>query len=274
MHLEPVLVRLINPQSNGVAIQKGYTYSYKTKDYSLYSVQNHHPGDYADQQHVSGLNIGNWFSIFHSHPALEADKKHQSPNYWVGYGHFPHVAQDKNVSLAIYNIPKKKGLMEVALLDYTHAYFPKELFDTVLITGNYAMGKKGNTYCAFITTNPLKFRENTTDDLIQPGKQTFWITEAGSLKEDGSFDAFCQRIQQNQIQFNPEKLELNYISNRKNYNLKFADEFVLDGKPVDTNYSRFDSPYSKAEKKDKTITISYQGKSLFLDFENMKREMN
>jgi hypothetical protein len=164
LHLEPALVRLFNPQSNGVAIQKGNTYTFKTKDYSLYSVQNHHPGDYADQQHVSGMNIGNSFSIFHTHPAIDADKKKQSPNYWVGYGHFPHVVQDKNVSLSIYNIPKKKGLMEFALLDFTHAYFPSESFDTVVVSENYAMGKKGETYCAFIAANPLVFRENTSDD--------------------------------------------------------------------------------------------------------------
>jgi hypothetical protein len=272
LHLEPALVKIINPQSNGVAIQKGNTYTYKTKDYSLYSVQNHHPGDYADQQHVSGMNIGNSFSIFHTHPALEAGKKHQSPNYWVGYGHFPHVAQEKNVSLAIYNIPKKKGLMEMALLDFTHAYFPSELFDTIVINGNYAFGKKGETYAALIGRNALNFKEKTTDDLIQPGKQTFWITEAGSAGEDGSFKEFRQRIRQNEIDFNAEKLELNYISNGKNFNLKFAGEFVLDGKLVNTNYSRFDSPYSKAEKKDKTIQIEYNGKSLLLDFENMARE--
>jgi len=272
-HLKPVLVRFINPQSNGVAIQKGNTYTYKTKDYSLYSVQNHNPGDYADQQHVAGMNIGNYFSVFHTHPALEAGKKHQSPNYWVGYGHFPHVAQESSIQLAIYNIPEKKGLMEMALLDFTHAYFPSELFDTIVITENYAFGKKGETYAALIGRNALNFRENTTDDLIQQGKQTFWITEAGSLSDDGSFDEFCQIILSNKLTFNAENLELVYNSNGKNYKLKFAGEFILDGKPVNTNYSRFDSPYSKAEKKDKTIQIQYNGKSLFLDFENMKREI-
>jgi hypothetical protein len=95
--------------------------------------------------------------------------------------------------------------------------------------------------------------------------------EAGSHSEDGSFDAFCERIQQNQIDFNPKTLELKYISNSRNYELKFAGEFVLNGKIIDTNYSRFDSPYAKAEKKDKTITMEYNGKSLFLDFENLKR---
>jgi hypothetical protein len=273
LHLEPVLIRLINPQSNGVAIQKGNTYTFKTKDYTLYSVQNHHPGDYADQQHVSGMNIGNAFSIFHTHPAIEADKKRQSPNYWVGYGHFPHVAQDKNISLAIYNIPQKKGLMEAALLDYTHAYFPKELFDTIVISENYIMGKKGETYCAFVGANPFHFRENTTNDIIQKGKQTFWITEAGSFSEDGSFAGFCQRIKQNKLDFDLKKMKLNYQSKGKKYELTFGEDFLLNDKIIDTNYSRFDSPYVKAEKKDKTISIEFNGKSLFLDFENMNREI-
>jgi hypothetical protein len=271
LHLEPALIRLINPQSNGVAIQKAYTYTYKTKDYSLYSVQEHHPGDYADQQHVSGMNIGNFFSIFHTHPAVEADKKRQSPNYWVGYGHFPHVAQDKNVSLSIYNIPKKKGMIEVDLLDYTHAYFPSELFDTTIVIKNYALGKKGNTYAAYITANPLVFRDNTSDDLIQKGKQTFWITEAGSKDDDGSFKDFCKRIQQNEIDFDTEKMELNYQSNGQSYRLKFGSGFYINEKKIDTDYSRFNSPYCKAEKKDSTINIQFNGKSLFLDFYNMRR---
>ena len=271
LHLEPVLVKLVNPQSNGVAIQKGNTYTYKTKDYSIYSVQNHNPGDYADQQHVSGMNVGNSFSIFHSHPALEAGKKHQSPNYWVGYGHFPHVAQDKNVSLAIYNIPKKKGLMEMALPDYTHAYFPAELFDSVVVIENFAFGKKGDTYAAFVTKNPLHFRENTTDDLIQPGKKTFWITEAGSKDDDGSFKQFCSAIRSNKIDFDSIQLVLNYSSKAKNFSLKFRSDFKIDNETVKTNYSRFDSPYCKAEKKDSTISIQFNGKSLLLDFYNMKR---
>jgi len=272
LHLEPFIVRIINPQSNGVAIQKGNTYTYKTKDYSMYSAQNYHPGTYGDQQHVFGMNIKNHFSIFHTHPALKKGKKYQSPNYEVGYGHFPHVAQDKNVSLSIYNIPEKKGMMEMDLLDFTRAYFPSELFDTAYISGSYIFGKKDETYCAFIGTNEFYYEDDKKDDIIQPGKQTFWITEAGSATEDGSFEEFCNRIQQNEIIFNPEKLELNYKSKGETYQLTFGGEFLLNKKVVNTNYSRFDSPYAKAEKKDKTITIEYNGQSLFLDFYNLKRD--
>jgi hypothetical protein len=263
---------MINPQSNGVAIQKGNTYTYKTKDYALYSVQKYHPGDYGDQQHVNGMNLSNTTSIFHSHPALGPDIQHQSPNYWVGYGHLPHVAQDSAVSLAIYSIPAKKGLMELDLLDYTHAYFPSEKFDTAVVEGNFAFAKSGEAYVAFITRNELQFRENTTDDLIQKGKQSFWITEAGSKSDDGTFKQFYDRIKSNALNFDEEKMTLNYVSNGSTYALNFGGDFHVNGEFVDINYPRYDSPYVQAKKKDKTITYSFNGESLFLDFNNMIRE--
>ena len=272
LHLEPAVVRLINPQTNGVAIQKGNTYTYKTKDYSLYSVQDYHPGTYGDQHHVAGMNIGNSFSIFHTHPALEKGVLKQSPNYWVGYGHLPHVVQDCNVSLAIYSIPARKGLMEEALLDYTHAYFPMEKFDTVCISENYAIGKKGDTYCAFIGKNQLRYRENTTDDLIQNGKQTYWITEAGSKKEDRSFAEFCQRIVSNPMTFNTSNLELTYFSKGKTYNMIFDAGFIVNGELIITNYDRYDSPYCKGRKKADSIIIEFNGKYLHLDFYKMIRD--
>lgn len=271
LNLEPSLIHILNPQSNGVAIQKGNTYTYKTKDYLMYTAQSYHPGTYGDQQHIFGLNIKNHFSIFHTHPAIEKDVKNQSPNYWVGYGRIPHAVQDKNVNLSIYNIPERKGMMEMDLLDYTRAYFPFEKFDTAYIDRNYVFGKKDETYCAFIGANNLQFRDEANDDIIQKGKQTFWITEAGSKSADGSFDAFVKRVKNNQVTFSAETLELRYHSNGKTYQLKFGGDFMIDDNFVDTNYSRYDSPYAKAEKKDKKLTFTYKGKSLFLDFDNLIR---
>jgi hypothetical protein len=272
--LEPAVVRLVNPQSNGAAIQKANTYTYKTREYSLYSVQRYHPGSYGDQHHVAGMNVGNSFSIFHTHPALEKDVPRQSPNYWVGYGHLPHVAQEGNVSLAVYKLPPKKEWGEMAVLDYTHAYFPKEKFDTVIVKGNCALGKKGNTYCAFIGRNPLTFRKDSSDDLLQRGKRTFWITEAGSREEDGSFENFCQRILSNSITFDPDTLTLVYHSLGKRYELKFDGEFLVDGALMNTNYKRYDSPYCQADRRADSIKIQFNGKSLFLDFFKMRRETN
>ncbi len=236
-------------------------------------MQDYHPGSYGDQQHVSGMNVGSAFSVFHMHPAVEPDVKRKSPDYWVGYGHLPHVAQDRNVSLAIYRIPAKKGIMEAGLPGYTHAWFPEYWFDSAFVAENYAFGKKGDTYCAFICYNPLHFREGTHDDLIQNGKRTFWITEAGSKDEDGSFRSFYGRILKNGVEFDDRALELNYFSGDRHYRLTYGADFELDGKVVNTRYKRYETPYCTAARKTKTINIFNAGKSLFLDFNNMIREI-
>ncbi len=273
-HLEPLVIRILNPQTNGHAIQQANTYTYKTKDYSIYSVQNYFPGNYANQVHVAGMNIKNYFSIFHSHPALPKDKKHDSPSYWVGYGRLPQVAQDSSISISIYNLPVKKGIMEMAMLDFTHAYFPKEKFDSVFIKGNYAFGKKGKTYCALIGRNNFRYAENSYSDLIQKGRKVFWIIEAGSKDEDGSFGDFCSRIMNNKIMFDENNLVLNYTSRGKDLELKYCGDFLINDKIVKTEYERFNSPYIKAKFKPDSLLFEYNKKFLKLDFNRAQRVYN
>jgi len=110
------------------------------------------------------------------------------------------------------------------------------------------------------------------DDLILEGKKSFWITEAGSHAEDGSFAAFTERIMDNPVSFDERKLRLRYVSMGREYALKYGKEFMLNGEVVDTEYSRYDAPYVKAEKKDETLTFSHAGRSLYLDFENLVRK--
>ncbi|PWJ56541.1 hypothetical protein CLV98_11135 [Dyadobacter jejuensis] len=270
-HLEPLAVNILKPQQIGTAIQKGNTYTYKTNDYSMYTVQSYDVGNYADQHHVFGMNIKDEFAIFHCHPYLEKDVKFQSPNYWVGYGHLPHSVQYKHVNLSIYRIPAKKGMMEKDLLNYTHAYFPKEKFDSTIVEDRYIFGKKGDSYCAMIGANDLIFREGDAEDLIQQGKRVYWVTEAGSKSEDGPFEEFVNRIKTNKIQFNERKLTLTYQSQGHVYDLKYDDALKVDGALLNTAYKRFDSPYIQAEKKAKTFEFNFNGKTLFHDFENNVR---
>ena len=72
--------------------------------------------------------------------------------------------------------------------------------------------------------------------------------------------------------FDEHSLMLKYISRGNIYELQFGETFKLNNSTVNLDYPRYDSPYSKAEKKDNTITYSFNGKTLHLDFENMIRE--
>lgn len=273
-NLEPVISRILKSPSDGFAIQKANTYTYKTKYYTLYTVQRYWPGDYADQQHVCGMNIGNSFSIFHTHPAYSESYKDKSPSYWVGYGHLPDAVQDSSISLAIYNLPNKKGMLEKTLLYFTHAYFPTEKFDTIIINNNYAFGKKGDTYCVFIGRNNFSFKKNSTDDLIQNGKKTFWITEAGSKEDDGSFNNFYKRILQNKLSFDTSNVVLQYYSKNKKYKLKYKGDFSINDSVVNTKYARYDSPYIKSKRKAKSFEFQFHKKFLYLNFDKMERNYN
>jgi hypothetical protein len=272
--LEPAISSIFNPQTNGAAIQQANTYTYRTRDYSLYSVQNYFPGNYANQVHVAGMNIDSSFSIFHSHPASPKYVSKPTPNYWVGYGRLPHVAQDSSISLSIYNLPEKKNALEAYMLNFTHAYFPKKKFDSVIIINKYAFGKKGNTFCALVGNSNLYYEKNSDDDLIQPGRKSFWIIEAGNKKSNGSFNNFVRRILNNKIRFDSDNLILTYSSNHKELKLKFCGDFAINGRKINTNYNRFDSPYVNAKFKPERVEFSFNKRHLLLDFNNCIREFN
>jgi len=284
-NLLPLLSKVLNPQSNGVAIQRANTYMYRTLHYSLYTTQNYHPGDYGDQQHVAGMTLSNDLSVFHSHPAVEAGSpgaNGNSPTYWVGYGHLPHSVQHENINLSIYNIPKKKGRMEKELLGYTHAYFPEKLFDESSIEGRIAFGRKGDAYVAFITPGDLSYRKHDKKhkaggvnyDLILQGKEVYWITEASERSADGGFDAFKQRIrkQAESIRFDGKKLI--YRSRDALMELNFSAEFLIDNQRVDLQYNRYDSPYVQSKRMPETLRFNWNEKELYLNFDQLIRIYN
>jgi hypothetical protein len=273
--LLPIVSNVINPQTNGVAIQRANTYTYKTPYYSMATAQRYHPGDYGDQQQINIATLGGDVSIFNNNPAAPDGKRGpngSSPLYWVGYGHLPDSAQDKNVNLSVYVLPAKAGLMEQDLLNYTHEYFPKDKFDQFILDGRYVFARTKDAYVALIGLNNLQFAPGTTDDLLQQDKETYWITELGSKDTDGTFDQFVQRIRSNSVDYRDQTLT--YVSEGKQYKLTFGKEFTIDNSVVNTNYQRISSPYAQVERKPGTMTFQFGGHSLFLDFAHGIRQMN
>jgi hypothetical protein len=269
----PLVSKMLKPKTDGVAIQRANTYTYKTPDYMVASAQAYHPGTYGDQQHLWNAALSNLVSIFVMHPAKPLSDKSAlsgSPGYWVGAGRFPHVVQDTNVVLNIYDLPTEPGFMETSVEGFTHAHFPSERLDQVILEDNYAFGRVGDSYAAFVATNPLSYAAGSSDDLIQQGRNTFWVFEAGSKTRDGSFADFSQRIKDNAVTF--ANNTLTYVSKGRTLSLSYQSDFLINGETQSFDYPRFDSPYAKVEREPKEMTISHNGKSLYLDFYNQVRE--
>ncbi|MBN2557344.1 MAG: hypothetical protein JXB33_01170 [Clostridia bacterium] len=274
LNLLPLVSKALNPVTNGVAIQRADTYTYRTTDYLLATAQSHHPGDYGDQQHPWGATLSNEVSIFNSHPAKPLSDRGAlsgSPGYWVGNGRMPHSVQDENINLSIYRIPDKKGFMEKSLVGYTHAYFPSQLLDEVVIEGKYAFGRLDGKYIAFTARNELHYAEGSGDDLIQDGRDSYWIFEISTEGAEGTFGDFIGRIKANAVSYEDDTLT--YESNGKVLEVKFGGEFKVNGTTVDTDYARHDSPYAFNDREKSTMTFEFGGERLYLDFYNMARKI-
>ncbi|NMA95874.1 MAG: hypothetical protein GX974_07530 [Clostridiales bacterium] len=270
--LLPFIIRLLNPVTQGIAIQRANTYTYKTKDYMLSTAQGYHPGEFADQQHIWQATLSDSVTVFTTHPSVSAfsdDDRNFSPSYWVGSGILPHSVQHKNVHMSIYDLRGRKGFMETKRAQFTHAYFPTEKFDKFKLDNNYIFGALGNVFIALIGRNGLNINPKDSADIIQGGKVTYWICEIGTSDSYSSFDKFIDDIKTREVEFSKSQLK---YKGKDTYSLTYKGEFTLNGEVVKTNYDRLESPYGKVPRKPEEIYISHEGKELYLNFDKLIRE--
>lgn len=270
--LLPVISKIIRPMTNGAAIQRVNSYTYKTENYMLATAQKYHPGDFGDQHHIWSATLAPDLCVFTTHPAApmsEDGALSASPGYWVGNGRNPHSVQDEQVNITIYNIENRKGFMEKALLHKTHCYFPVNRFDEVILNEKSAYGRKGN---AFIAVRGFEKFKQSGDELIQEGALTCWITELGSL-EDESFAEFVERVGENNLSYDRKTNAVTYKSLGRTHTLVYQGDYKIDNHLVTIENKRFDSLYACVNREDSSMSFELSGKKLVLDFEKGLREV-
>ena len=298
----------LNPSTNGKAIQRGNVYTYQTPYYSMSTAQEHFAGDYADQHQINVSTLGSDLSIYTAQPMRNSSRG----QYWVGYGRLPYSVQDENVNISIYTIPDKKGMLEPHIVTYTHAYFPVGLFDEVnldYMNQGYVFGRKGDTYImlkamsdgsatlAFkndmpgvssedIASDMSKIKESVCElieasgdlryDLILDGGSTHaWVTQLGSIAENGSFAEFVSSMMANGCSFSD--MSVRYETSGKAFDVKYDEYFKINGQLIDTNYARYENDYvlgGRIERGADVMEFSFGGYSLTLDFKAGTRKEN
>ena len=291
---------LLNPATNGKAIQRANVYTYQTPFYSMSTNQAHFAGDYADQHQISLATISGDITVYTGQPMRNSTRG----QYWVGYGRLPYAVQDENVSISIYTIPDSAGLLEPHVVQYTHAYFPVGLFDEVCMDymdQGYIFGRRGDTYVMLsaksdgeaalmfkddmpgvtaedMETDRSKIKNNVrekieaTDDLrydliFEGGSAHAWVTELSSVMQDGSFEAFIARIMAREWDFGD--MTVRYETGGKVLEACYDTCFRVNGQVVDTDYARYESDYvgGAVERKAEVIVFSFRGKTLELHYE-------
>lgn len=296
---------LLNPSTNGKAIQRANVYTYQTPYYSMSTSQEHFAGDYADQHQINIATLGGDLSVYTAQPMRNSTRG----QYWVGYGRLPYSVQDENVNISIYTIPDKAGMLEPHIVQYTHAYFPVGLFDEVntdYLGDGYIFGRKGESYIMLramsdgegklmfkndmdgvsaeeMASDRSKIKDNVREmieasgdyryDLIFEGGSTHaWITELGCREDNGSFAEFISSMLKNKCEY--KDMTVLYNSGEKAFDVKYSEHFKLNGQIIDTNYARYESDYvdGKVERGADVIEFNFGGETLTLSFKEGTRK--
>jgi len=266
--LLPFVVKILNPATQGVAIQRANTYTYKNEDFMMSTAQNYHPGSFGDQQHIWQATLQKGIHVFSTHPGspmFDDPARNFSPSYWVGNGIHPHAVQDKNVLLLMYHLAGRKGYLEKNRQTFVHFYFPIEKFDQVIHEDLMIFGRIEKSYIGIRMSHPYLVKD---DELIISGLKTQFVIVLGNEKKDQTFEKFMSQVSQSRLVMNEKTIEFTW---NDDYKLNYKKRFYINKKVQDLNYPRFDTPYVKADRKADSLMIQYKKNSLKLSFDEMMR---
>ena len=295
--------RLLDPSTNGVAIERANVYTYKTANYAMSNAQAYQPGEYADQQSINSLNLTNYLSVFTTQPA-KIPRRSGTPTYWSGNGRQPYSVQERNVTLQVYLPPEKTGFMEpMVVKEMTHVFFPFELFDEVdetYLNEGYIFGRADSSYVMIKARYALEFvdfavsdiegnrddmlvRGSANDvlaeryDLVQTGPGYHYFVIEASSADSETFADFISRTLANTLSFEADTGALSYASvldgstDLTELRAVYAEGFYLDDVIQNLQYARYENPYvtgGLTARKAGILSFTYLNKTLTLDYEN------
>jgi len=268
--LLPTVVKILNPATQGVAIERANTYTYKTDDYMLSSVQHYHPKKFGDQQHIWQATLPNQINIFSTHPGspmFDDQARNFSPSFWVGNGINPDAVQHENVLLLMYDLRARKGYLERNRQKFIHFYFPVNQFEEVIELDTRLYGKVKNSYIAILSSKPYEIKND--EEMIIQGDTSQFVVILGSAEQYGLFSEFVDRIQESTVLFNHKKIQ--FLMDHT-YELKFNSTFKVDHQVIITNYPRYDTPFVESLRKPNELMIHYLNKTLYLNFNQQIRK--
>ena len=268
----PGLVRLLNPATRGVAIQRADVVTHRSPHVQLSSAQRHHPGGFGDQQLIWMAGLRGNVNVFGTHPAsplFDGPERNFSPSAWVGNGIMPDVAQHDGVLLAVYDTTPRRGYLERGRRRRSHVHFPAGRFDEIIgherLDGGSRLRRGGRE---------LRVASGGQD--VERG------TAAGAVhEEDAAADgaASCPVVTGGGDQLAwPDFLRLARASRIEHsgatttlttpehvYSLRRKGPFVVDGTVVEDHHPRFESPWVSAPRFPDRIQVHAAGHSLSLE---------
>lgn len=164
---------------------------YRTPDYMIGGVRDHNVG-MCDMHFIPAMiALRKDITVFFSSPNNVAEGSGQRPDYWAGHAFLPRVLMAKRTLAVIWHDVNDNDIW------MTHCHFNKRKFDEVVSRDQWTFGRSGDGYVGIYSSAPHSFRAQgpyAGRELICDGNEVVWLAECGSRAEDGSFEAFIDRL--------------------------------------------------------------------------------
>jgi hypothetical protein len=302
---------LIAPLVNAGLLTEANTYTWRTPDYVLSTVQDHRRGENAGQVHAWQATFDEDALVFTTHamnpvqpPSEWIGRDEGSPGYWTGTASMPRSAQHENVAIHLYSPAYADGGL-LGFFDYeqtTHAFFPQDQFDEVVqlrssSTGTlWTFGRKGKGYVALWSWQDTVWKDYPPDELARPangpltrsfdlvapgGASNVWIVECGRRADWGSFRSFVDAIVAARVEVVAEPAEFGFAfdvlydsPSQGLVSFGWDEPLVVRGEMVPlAGYPRAESPWLAAGRGDRAWSIEGRRGRVRLDWDAPSREV-
>jgi hypothetical protein len=255
---------LLAPLSQGVELEESSTYTYRTAYYQLSGAQDYKPAVWSAQVLVWLATIDKNAFVTTTYPSLSTGDDGQ----WTG-GWQPRGTYYKNVGVLQYWRPTLP-LIDGLCTKYTHAYFQQSGFDQVVQSGNWTIGKKGDSYLALYSQNPTTWSTANDYELIADGEENVWIVELGDATANGEFSQFVSDIENAKVTIGSD---VEYDSPSQGLVVVGREgPMTVAGQTVDLGpYDRWDNKYATQAYGTNDTIINFNGERLDLNFQTPSR---
>ena len=272
------LVRLVNPVTQGVALERADVTAWRSAAGLLSSAQHYRPGGFGGQQHIWAATLAGGVSVFANHPgapsfASPAGAVVQAS--WVGNGINPDVAQDGNVVLALHDLRVRRGLLEGPRLRFTHLYWPADRFDEVrggdhVDGGSWLVGRSGSGCVGVVSARRL--RAGGADELIQDGAVTAWCVRVVDSSDIEAVAAEVRAWRMGLDEGRPAVVTVTIPgASGGHYRLSWRGGMTRNGVAATSDHPRLSSPFGVVERFPTRIRVEADGHSLDLDWLSRQR---
>jgi hypothetical protein len=243
--------RIVDPWRDRHALSEVNLQTYRGRHVMLSTAQSYRPGRPGYQHHIWQATLGPRAVVFTNHPG-SADLTSR-PNRLAGNHVLPRAVQHHEVTICLHQVPAD------APFPFSHAYFPFDEFDEVVVNGHWWFARSGQGHLGlWCSDEPVRGESN---ELRASSPSAAWICEVG----EDDFADFTEKLSRANVGWRDGQVEYESPT-RGRIAFSWDGPLLVDGVQVAIDgYPRLDSPYGRVELGERTWQLTCNGIDATID---------